>query len=71
MAFNNFRINFIVRIVLLTATIFVFSYLWINTDLTMTLMLIGLVIVFQIASEKSNLAVGSCGAGFCSIAKSN
>ncbi len=50
MAFNNFRTNYIVRIGLLTASIFGFSYLWYKTDLTMTLMLAGLIIVFQVVA---------------------
>ncbi|MFO7999942.1 MAG: ATP-binding protein [Marinilabilia sp.] len=50
MAFNNFRINYITRTALLTASIFGFSYLWFNTNLTMTLILAGLLIVFQIVA---------------------
>lgn len=50
MGFNNFRINYITRTVLLTATIFGFSFLWYNTNLTMTLILVGLLIVFQIVA---------------------
>jgi len=50
MAFNNFRTNYIIRTVLLTASIFGFSSLWFNTELTMTLILVGLLIVFQIVA---------------------
>ena len=50
MGFNNFRINYIIRTVLLTATIFGFSFLWYNTNLTMTLILVGLLIIFQIVA---------------------
>ncbi|SFE44606.1 sensor histidine kinase [Thermophagus xiamenensis] len=50
MGFNNFRINYITRTILLTATIFGFSFLWYNTNLTMTLILVGLLIVFQIVA---------------------
>src|SRR5690554_4228459 len=50
MGFNNFRINYITRTILLTATIFGFSFLWYNTSLTMTLILAGLLIVFQIVA---------------------
>ncbi len=50
MAFNNFRTNFIIRTILLTVSIFGFSYLWYNTSLTMTLILVGLLIVFQVVA---------------------
>lgn len=50
MGFNNFRTNYIIRTVLLTVSIFGFSYLWYNTSLTMTLILVGLLIVFQVVA---------------------
>ncbi|WP_462318223.1 sensor histidine kinase [Marinilabilia sp.] len=50
MVFNNFRTNYIIRSVLLTLSIFGFSYLWYNTNLTMTLILVGLLIIFQIVA---------------------
>jgi two-component system nitrogen regulation sensor histidine kinase NtrY len=50
MAFNNFRINYIIRTVLLTVSIFGFCFLWFNTSLTMTLILIALLILFQIVA---------------------
>ncbi|MBR8536769.1 ATP-binding protein [Carboxylicivirga sediminis] len=48
MVYNNFRINFIVRTLLLAGSIFAFFYLFFNTELTMTLVLVGLLIAFQI-----------------------
>jgi len=48
MAYNNFRINFIVRAILLAGSIFAFFYLFFKTELTMTLVLVGLLIGFQI-----------------------
>ncbi len=48
MAYNNFRINFVVRVLLLAGSMFAFFYLLFNTELTMTLVLIGLLIAFQI-----------------------
>ncbi|PWD99872.1 sensor histidine kinase [Marinilabilia rubra] len=48
MAFNNFRTNYIIRTVLLTVSIIGFSYLLYNTNLTMTLILAGLLILFQV-----------------------
>lgn len=48
MAFNSFRINIIVRTLLLTTTIFLFFYLFFVTNLTLTLVLVGLAIVVQI-----------------------
>ncbi|WP_010664499.1 sensor histidine kinase [Marinilabilia salmonicolor] len=48
MAFNSFRTNYIIRSLLLTASIFGLSYLWYNTELTMTLILAGLLVLFQI-----------------------
>nr|WP_321450570.1 ATP-binding protein [uncultured Carboxylicivirga sp.] len=48
MAYNKFRINFIVRTLLLIASIFAFFYLYFNTELTMTLVLVGLLVAFQV-----------------------
>ncbi len=50
MAYNKFRINFILRTLLLTGSIFGFFYLLYNTDLTMTLILTGFLIAFQVAA---------------------
>jgi signal transduction histidine kinase len=50
MAYNNFRINFVVRTLLLTGSIFAFSYLLFTTDLTITLVLVGLLILFQVVA---------------------
>ena len=48
MVYKNFRINFIIRTVLLTASIFLLFYLIYNTDLTMTLFLVGGAILIQV-----------------------
>ena len=48
MVYKNFRINFIVRTVLLTASIFLLFYLIYNTELTMTLFLVAGVIGIQV-----------------------
>lgn len=48
MVYKNFRINFIIRTALLTGSIFLLFYLIYNTDLTMTLFLMGGVICIQI-----------------------
>jgi len=48
MVFNSFRIIIIARTLLLTATIFLFFYLFFVTNLTLTLVLVGLTIVVQI-----------------------
>ncbi|MCU4176346.1 sensor histidine kinase [Carboxylicivirga sp. N1Y90] len=48
MVYNKFRINFIIRTLLLAGSIFAFFYLYFTTELTMTLVLIGLLIAFQI-----------------------
>ena len=50
MGFNSFRTNFIIRSLLLTASIFGLSYLWYYTELTMTLILAGLLVLFQIVA---------------------
>lgn len=48
MAYNNFRINFIIRTLLLAGSIFTFFYLFFTTELTMPLVLVGFFIAFQI-----------------------
>lgn len=48
MVYKNFRINFILRTILLTATIFLFFHLFYSTDLTMTLFLVGGAIAVQV-----------------------
>lgn len=48
MVYKNFRINFIIRTLLLVATIFLLFYLIYNTDLTMTLFLVGGAVCIQI-----------------------
>ncbi|TAJ12166.1 ATP-binding protein [Marinilabiliaceae bacterium JC017] len=48
MVYKNFRVNFIIRTLLLTGSIFAFFYLYFNTTLTITLLLAGLLILFQI-----------------------
>ncbi|GAF04514.1 hypothetical protein JCM21142_83222 [Saccharicrinis fermentans DSM 9555 = JCM 21142] len=48
MVYKNFRVNFVIRTVVLTASIFLLFYLIYNTDLTMTLFLIGGFIGIQI-----------------------
>jgi nitrogen fixation/metabolism regulation signal transduction histidine kinase len=50
MVFKRFRINFIVRTLLLSATIFLFFYLFFATNLTMTLLMVGLLVIFQVFS---------------------
>jgi nitrogen fixation/metabolism regulation signal transduction histidine kinase len=50
MVFKRFRINFIVRTLLLSATLFLFFYLFFATNLTMTLLMVGLLVVFQVFS---------------------
>jgi nitrogen fixation/metabolism regulation signal transduction histidine kinase len=59
MGFNQFRIQLTVRIILLSASIFGFIYLLINTQLTFTIILLALIIVTQVTSliyytEKTN-----------------
>ncbi len=48
MAYNNFRINFIVRTLLLVLSIFAFFYLLFKTELSMTMALVGILIGFQV-----------------------
>ncbi len=48
MIYKNFKVNFLVRILLLTATIFLFVYLILETKLIITLVLIGVLIIIQI-----------------------
>ncbi len=48
MVYKNFRVNFIIRTIVLTASIFLLFYLIYNTELTMTLFLVGGVIGIQI-----------------------
>ncbi len=48
MVYKNFRINFIIRTLFLVATIFLLFYLIYNTDLTMTLFLVGGAVCIQI-----------------------
>ncbi len=48
MIYRNFRINIIIRIILLCATIFVFVYTWMNYKLFITPTLVGLFIVIQL-----------------------
>ena len=50
MVYNNFRINFIIRTLLLAGSMFTFFYLYFTTELTMTLVLVGLLIAFQIVA---------------------
>ncbi len=50
MVYKNFRINFIVRIILLTVNIFLFSFLMISTSYTLSIMITGLLVVFQIVA---------------------
>ncbi len=50
MIYKNFRINFIIRTVLLTGTIFLWFYLLYNTELTMTLFLFGGIVIIQVFS---------------------
>ncbi|MFC2098490.1 PAS domain-containing sensor histidine kinase [Bacteroidota bacterium] len=49
MTFRNFRINIIIRILLLSASIFLFFYTW-KTNYHVTPILVGIIILFQIYS---------------------
>lgn len=49
MTFKNFRINIIIRILLLSASIALFFYTW-ETDYHVTPILVGIIIVFQVYS---------------------
>lgn len=50
MVFKSFRINFIIRTILLCGSVFLFFYLFFATNLTLTLILVASLIVFQIIS---------------------
>ncbi len=50
MVYNHFRINLIVRVLLLTASVFAFFYVFFKTDFIITLVLIGVIVVFQVWS---------------------
>ncbi len=50
MVYNNFRINLIFRVLLLTVSIFVFFYLYFKTEFIITLFLVGIIIVLQVWS---------------------
>ena len=50
MVYKNFRINFIVRTVLLTVNIFLFAFLLITTSFTLSIILTGLMVVFQVVA---------------------
>jgi nitrogen fixation/metabolism regulation signal transduction histidine kinase len=47
MTFRNFRINIIIRILLLSASVFLFFYTW-ETDYHITPILVGIIILFQV-----------------------
>jgi nitrogen fixation/metabolism regulation signal transduction histidine kinase len=47
MGFKNFRLNLIVRIILLTANIFLFAFLLLSTSFTLSVILAGLLVVIQ------------------------
>ncbi len=49
MTFRNFRINIIIRVLLLSASIFLFFYTW-NTNYHVTPILVGIIILFQVYS---------------------
>ena len=50
MVYKNFRINFIVRIILLTGNIFLFSFLLITTTFTLSILITGLLVIFQLVA---------------------
>ena len=50
MVYKNFRINFIVRTVLLTVNIFLFAFLLITTSFTLSIILTGLMVMFQVVA---------------------
>jgi signal transduction histidine kinase len=59
MGYKNFRINCILRVVLLGGTIYVFFYLFLQTTLYATIVIVGSIIVYQIYAlinyvEKTN-----------------
>jgi two-component system nitrogen regulation sensor histidine kinase NtrY len=47
MTFRNFRINIVIRILLLSASIFLFFFTW-ETDYHVTPILVGIIIIFQV-----------------------
>ncbi len=50
MVYKSFRVNFIVRTVLLTVNIFLFAFLLITTSFTLSIILTGLLVVFQVVA---------------------
>ena len=50
MVYKNFRVNFIVRTVLLAVNIFLFAFLLITTSFTLSIILTGLLVVFQVVA---------------------
>lgn len=50
MVYKNFRVNFIVRTVLLAVSIFLFAFLLITTSFTLSIILTGLLVVFQVVA---------------------
>lgn len=64
MTFRNFRINVLIRILLIAATLFALIYAWINFDFFITPILIGVLVVLEIYSlynyvDKSNRDLAS------------
>ncbi len=50
MGYKNFRINLIARIILLTLSIFLFAFLLLTTNFTLSVILTGLLVVMQVAA---------------------
>lgn len=50
MAYKNFRINFVTRTILLTVNIFLFAYLLLSTSFTLSIILTGMLVVFQVVT---------------------
>lgn len=50
MVYKNFRVNFIVRTILLAVSIFLFAFLLITTSFTLSIILTGLLVVFQVVA---------------------
>ncbi len=48
MAYNSFRINLVIRVLLLAGSIFLFFFLWFRTGFIITLIFTGFVIILQI-----------------------
>lgn len=48
MAFNSFRVNLIIRIILLTATLFVYVFLWAYKQYTFTMVLFAALAILQV-----------------------